>query len=62
MTKAELREHYPTDAAIARLFQISRAAVAMWKNDERIPWVRYLELRFMLRPDLFSESTDKGSR
>ncbi len=62
MTKKELRQYYLTDSAIAKLFGISRAAVSLWEDDKRIPWVRYLELRFLLRPDLFSDSTGAGSR
>ncbi len=57
MTKAELRKYYLTDSAIANLFGISRAAVANWEMDKPIPNQRYLQLRYELRPDLFSRIT-----
>lgn len=53
MTKRQLRRHYKTDAAIARLFRIRKQAVDQWELDEPIPARRELQLRDKLRPDLF---------
>jgi len=53
ITKTFLRKHYKTDAEIARLFGISRAAVSQWRNDRPIPRDKMLELKYELRPDLF---------
>jgi len=43
---------FETDAALADLFGISRAAVAQWAEDKSIPELRWLQLK-LLRPELF---------
>ena len=54
MTKASVKSALgtKTDADLARFFDISRAAVNLWKDDEPIPALRQYELREK-RPDLF---------
>ena len=53
LTKHEVRTAlgFETDADLADLFGISRAAVAQWDRDKPIPELRWLQLQ-MLRPDL----------
>lgn len=41
-----------TDAALADLFGITRAAVSQWEDEKAIPEFRWLQLQ-LLRPDLF---------
>lgn len=41
-----------TDAELARFFEIGRAAVGFWQDDQPIPDARQWELRAR-RPDLF---------
>lgn len=54
MTKRAVRTAlgFETDAALADLFGISRAAIAQWPEDKPIPVLRQLQLP-QLRPDLF---------
>lgn len=53
-TKREVRTALglTTDAALADLFEISRAAVAQWPEDQPIPQLRLLTLR-VKRPEIF---------
>ncbi len=53
LTKHEVRTAlgFDTDADLAELFGISRAAVAQWERDKPIPELRWLQLQ-RLRPDV----------
>lgn len=55
LTKKQVREALGlrTDAALADWFEVSRAAVAQWTEDEPLPRLRQLEA-CQRRPDLFS--------
>lgn len=54
ITKAQLREKLgKTDAELARMFDITRSAVAQWRDDEPIPQPRQWQLQ-ALRPELFN--------
>jgi hypothetical protein len=54
MTKSAVRTALglKKDVQLAKFFEVSRAAVALWKDDEPIPELRQLQLRAR-RPDLF---------
>lgn len=58
MTKTEAKKllGFKSDAQLARLFEISRAAVNQWPANEAIPELQYMRLRYELKPELFSES------
>lgn len=60
-TKREVRDALglPNDAALARWFEVSRAAVAQWPEDGELPRLRLLEFH-QRRPELAvaSASTD----
>lgn len=39
---------------LAELFGVTKSAVSQWPKNAPIPPARYLELRYVIRPDLFS--------
>lgn len=49
-----------TDADLARFFNIGRAAVGFWQDDEPIPEARQWELRAR-RPELFAGDDQKAA-
>ena len=52
LTKRQVRNALGHDAAVARFFAISTAAVAQWELDKPIPALRVLQA-MAKRPDLF---------
>jgi len=52
LTKRQVRAAIGHDAAVARFFEISTAAVAQWELDKPIPARRVLQA-MVKRPDLF---------
>lgn len=52
LTKRQVRAAIGHDAAVARFFEISTAAVAQWELDKPIPALRTLQA-MAKRPDLF---------
>ncbi|MCD9097066.1 hypothetical protein [Luteimonas fraxinea] len=52
LTKRQVRKALGHDAAVARFFEISTAAVAQWDLDKPIPALRVLQA-MAKRPDLF---------
>lgn len=55
LTKADLRKVLgTTDAGVADFFEITRAAVAQWGEDDPIPELRQLQAE-RKRPDLFAD-------
>jgi hypothetical protein len=51
---------FKRDSDLARFFEIGRAAVHFWKDDEPIPSAREWELRAR-RPELFSGKSRKAA-
>lgn len=62
MTKAEIKKRlgFETDAALAALFGISQAAVSQWPEEQQIPRMRWMQLRYELRPDVFGEAPGRS--
>lgn len=48
---AALREN---QAGLARRFNVTRAAICHWPDDEPIPMLRWLQLKHELAPEVFS--------
>lgn len=60
MTKTEiLRLLNLTQAQLARLLGLSRAAVAQWDADKPIPEKQEMRLRYKLRPDAFPTEAEQ---
>lgn len=64
MTKHALMQKLGlSQADVARMFGVTRAAVSQWPDDEPIPDVRLMKLKYELHPELFTSSDpdDSGS-
>lgn len=63
LTKAQIRERlgFKTDDEVARLFDISPAAVSQW-GDGPIPARRELQLKFELRPGVFGTGQRRSTK
>lgn len=56
ITRNEAVSLYPSLTALAKDLGVTRAAVYFWAADEPAPeWV-YIKLRYVLKPDAFTES------
>lgn len=55
MTKTEILTLFDGPTELAQLLGITTQAVSQWKDDEPIPRVQYLRLRYELLPDAFKK-------
>lgn len=57
MTKREALAHFKNASEMAEALGISRSAVSQWGDDDQIPPVHELRIRYELRPEAFDSDT-----
>jgi len=60
MTKTQvLTKLNISQAEMARMFGVTRAAVSHWPDDEPLPEVWLMQLKYELHPELFKSNSSK---